>query len=203
MKHNRGVKGDRACSWKQLKKKEVAYSRAQSKDKEEKSTGQILHKQLNTKVSNARRKAKLQTKTKESPSQKTRQKHKLVRNVGRLPNERKVCLKEPLKDKKGKDFMRKPSENKKEEIAGQEKELQELEAQLTDLQKQLEQKSNQEMALEEQLKLERQHITDLQSDLRANEQEMSTMAEQLSCARGQIKEKDGNMATAQKEIAAR
>ena len=203
MKHNRGVKGDRACSSKQLKKKEAAYSRAQSKGKEGKNSDQLLHKQLNTKVSNARRKAKLQTKTKESPSQKTRQQQKLVRNIGGLPNEGKVCLKEPLKDNKGEDFLRKPSGSKKEEIAGQEKELQELEEQLTDLQKQLEEKCIQEMALKEQVNVDRQRIIDLQGELRANEQEMSTMSEQLSYTRGQILEKDGNMATLQKEIATR
>ena len=201
MKHNRGVKG--ACSWKQLKKKEAAYSRAQSKGKEGKNTDQLLHQQLNTKVSNARRKAKLQTKTKESPSQKTRRQQNLVRNIGGLPNEGKVCLKEPLKDNKGEDFLRKPSGSKKEEIAGQEKELQELEEQLTDLQKQLEEKCIQEMALKEQVNVDRQRITDLQGELRANEQEMSTMSEKLSYTRGQILEKDGNMATLQKEIATR
>ena len=203
MKHNRDVKGDRACSWKQLKKKEAAYSRAQSKGKEGKNSDQLLHQQLNTKVSNARRKAKLQTKTKESPSQKTRRQQKLVRNIGALPNEGKVCLKEPLKDKKGEDFLRTPSGSKKEEIDGQEKELQELEEQLTDLQKRLKEKCIQEMALREQVNVDRHRITDLQGELRANEQEMSTMSEQLSHTRGQILEKDGNMATLQKEIATR
>lgn len=203
MKHNRDVKGDRACSWKKLKKKEAAYSRAQSKDKEGKNTDQSLHKQLNTKVSNARRRAKLQTKTKESPSQKTRRRQKLVCNIGALPNEVKLCLKELLKDKKGEDFLRKPSGIKKEEIAGQEKELQELEAQLTDLQKQLEEKCIQEMALKEQVNVDRQRITDLQGELRANEQEMSTMAKQLSYTQGQILEKEGNMETLQKEITTR
>ena len=186
-----------------MKKKEAAYSRAQSKDKEGKNTDQLLHKQLNTKVSNARRKVKLQTKTKESPSQKTRRQQKLVRNIGGLPNKGKVCLKEPLKDNKGEDFLRKPSGSKKEEIAGEEKELQEFEEQLTDLQKQLEEKRIQEMALREQVNVDRQRITDLQGELRANEQEMSTMSEQLSYTRGQILEKDGNMATLQKEIATR
>ena len=203
MKHSKGAKGDRACSGKQLKKKELAYNRSQSKDKEEKSTGQLLHKQPNTKVSNARRKGKLLTKAKESPSQMTRQQQKLVRNITRLPTGGKVCLKEPLKDKKGKDVLQKLSENKKEDIAGQEKELQELEAQVNHSQKQSEDKCIQEITLEEQLKLERQRITDLQSQLKANEQEMSAMAEELSDTRGQIQVKDRNMADLQKEIDAR
>ena len=93
-----------------------------------------MHKQLNTKVSNARRKGKLPTKAKRIVLTDDKTTTKLGSQYYQT-NGGKVCLKEPLKDKTGKDVLQKLSVNKKEDIAGQEKELQELETQVTDSQK--------------------------------------------------------------------